>query len=113
MSISIWQIKLGLICSIVGAVLFGLICAIFHVNDFQHVTFAAGVGAFSGLVGAPEFDPESYKDPKWFQTISGSLSGLLFALLLKWGVVGIIVSAFIGSSLGYTAKYWVNHVQIP
>lgn len=111
--ISIQEIKVGLVSAIVGGVAFAALCAIFHANDPGHLLLAAGAGVFTGLLAAPEFSPKTYKNPGVFQLLSGAVSGLLLGILFQWGFVGIVISTVVGAILGYTAKIWLDQVQVP
>jgi hypothetical protein len=79
----------------------------------RDVTFLAVIGAFIGALAAPEFEPESFSHPSLWQATFGAMGGLSIAGLLNPVPVAFVAGGMIGIIIGYTASYWVKHVQVP
>jgi len=106
-------VKVSVISGLVLGLIFLLACAVFHSQEINHLFLATAVGTFVGFVGAPEISPESFSNPKAFQTISGMCVGLLVAFFYSWGIPELMGSVLVFGVLGYTINYWGNHVPIP
>ncbi len=114
MSLNVRTLKIGLVSAVSVGVFFATFCAIFHVRDLMHVALAGGIGAFTGLVGAPVFEPKAFKMPHLFQLVSGACGGLMLGLFIKHSDPSIVfLCTAIGAIVGYYADKWVEHIQIP
>lgn len=107
------KIKFTVVC----AFSFGLICSIFsfilYFGDWQRLVIVFFMGAFVGLLAAPEFKPKLYKNIALFQVVSGSIAGLLAAIVFAPSAKGTILGFLLGGLLGLLAPYWVKHFPVP
>ncbi|THG80077.1 hypothetical protein E5198_14000 [Pseudomonas sp. A-1] len=96
-------------CAVVFAIFGGLS------NGFtpKNIAGFAAFGAIIGAVAAPYIEPESFKYPITWQVCCSVLGCLLVALYLRAGLEGYALAAMVGVILGYTAPYWVKHIQAP
>jgi hypothetical protein len=97
----------------VGALTFGAICFVFDMGSLDHTIFAAIVGAFTGLLAAPELDPESFSYPKTIQVSSGIGAGVGIGLFFQVSLPYFIVLVCLGALTGYFAKQVVDNVPVP
>jgi hypothetical protein len=105
---------LGSIIGIVaGAVIFGAICFVFDAPSINHIVSAMGVGAFIGLLAAPEVSPESFRYPKVFQVISGAGVGVSAGFFFDSAIPYVIILGTVGAVIGFFAKHVIDAVQVP
>jgi len=113
MSINMHALKAVLICTIGVAFLFSLFSLVFYFGDWTRLAILFFMGAFLGLIGAPELEPKAFKSPWLFQLIGGAVSGAISGLLLSASIEATFVLTLIGGVLGWLAPYWLKHAPIP
>jgi len=113
MSVNLKAIKISLVCSLGLGLVFALFSLVFSFGDWHRLFLVFFLGAFIGLVGAPEIEPEAFKKAWLFQLISGVVSGGLVGLLLGLSSVNILAAVVVGGILGWSAPFWAKHVPIP
>ncbi|MAM88028.1 MAG: hypothetical protein CME36_12060 [unclassified Hahellaceae] len=96
-----------------GGAVFGVLCFVFDAPTFEHAAFAIMVGAFTGLLAAPEFAPESFRYPKGFQMLAGTGVGLGIGALFGASLPYILGLSLIGAAIGYFAKQFIELIPIP
>ena len=106
-------LKVAALSSLGFGMLFGVFSLVFEFGNWPRAIGVSMLGAFLGMIAAPEIDPKSFKMAWLFQLFSGLASGTVLALLLQMSVVNIIAVAVIGGVLGWSAPYWVKYVPIP
>ena len=107
------EIRASLIGIVGGAALFGFLCFVFDAPSAAHFGWATATGAFTGLLAAAEFSPESYRWPKTFQVLSGGAAGLCAGLFLEAPLPFLLLLVGIGILVGYFAKSFVEGVYVP
>jgi hypothetical protein len=98
---------------LIGASIFAVLCFIFDAPTKEHFIFATLVGAFTGLLAAPEFSPESYKYPTVFQVFSGVGAGLFVGLFFNASNQYILGLCIVGAVIGFFAKYFIDAIHVP
>lgn len=98
---------------LIGASIFAVLCFIFDAPTSEHVIFATLVGAFTGLLAAPELSPESYKYPKVFQVFSGVGVGLFVGMFFKAPNQYILGLCILGAVIGFFAKHFIDSIHVP
>jgi len=106
-------IKISIICSVGLASLFAIFSLVFHFGDWQRLTLVFLLGAFIGLVAAPEIEPKAFKNAWIFQSLSGIFSGGIVSLLMGLNLENSIAVMFIGGILGWSTPFWARYVQVP
>ena len=106
-------IKVSIYSGLFFAVLFGAISLIFYFGEWSRFFLVSSFGLFVGLVAAPEFEPRAFKKAWLFQLVNGIIAGVLIGLVLGLSQENIFAIAIIGGFVGWSAPYWVKHVQIP
>lgn len=94
--------------AIMGAIFFGGLCLVFDAPTFQHFAWAIGVGAFIGALAAPEFSPDSYRNPRLFQTIAGAGVGLSASFFFGWPMLHIAIATLVGAIVGFFAHIFID-----
>lgn len=98
---------------LIGASVFAVLCFIFDAPSKEHFIFAILVGAFTGLLAAPELSPESYKYPKVFQVLSGVGVGLFVGLFFNASNQYILGLCILGAVIGFFAKHFIDLIHVP
>ena len=106
-------LKLSIICSLSGAIIFGVFSLVFYYGDWSRFSLVTTIGFFVGLLSAPEFDRKSFKNPALFQVVSGSIVGAIAGEMFGLDVEGIIILLIAGGFLGWLSPYWIKYVTIP
>lgn len=76
------------------------------------ITLALG-GALLGAIGAPDFQPESFRYPVLWQMAFAILGSVLVAFHFEAGPVGYLVAVAVGGALGYSARHWTRYIDVP
>src|SRR4249919_2220674 len=84
----------------------------FQPNAIRFVIAVGVFGAYCGLVIAGASGKKRELSLGW-QTLLGVLCALVIASLFRANGNGYVASGIIGLGLGFTADYWVKHVQLP
>ncbi|MFL0811435.1 MAG: hypothetical protein K6L76_13535 [Agarilytica sp.] len=92
---------------------FSLTSVIFYFGDWKRLMIVAFAGVFVGLVAAPELEPKAFKMAWAWQLVSGAIAGVFIASVFSNDPQVLIASSIICAFIGTTAKYWINHVQVP
>lgn len=103
----------SLIGIILGAVTFAIICYVFDAPSTNHLIVATTVGAFTGLLAAPEFSPNSFRNPRLVQVLSGAGAGIGTGVFFHAAIIYIIIFGLIGAIIGYYEKVFVEEVHVP
>lgn len=107
------EIQASFIGAIIGAAVFAAICLIFDAPTTGHLLWVVAVGAFVGVLAAPEISPESYLHPKAFQVLSGVGAGLCVGLFFQAPLIYICLLGVLGAIIGYFAKQFIDIVHVP
>ena len=97
----------------IGAFIFAALCFIFDAPTKEHFIFATFVGAFTGLLAAPELTPESYRYPKVFQVFSGVGVGFFVGLFFNASSQYIFGLCILGALIGFFAKHFIEAIPVP
>ena len=106
-------IKLAVVLSIIIAILGIVFGGIAYGYSGRTVVVYGAIGAFFGAVGAPEIEPKYFKYPVTWQMFFSVAGCLLFAFGIEAHLEGYLIAILIGSFLGFTARFWVKHVNFP
>ncbi|MES2820996.1 MAG: hypothetical protein V4812_18630 [Pseudomonadota bacterium] len=101
---------IGIIC---GAAVFAAICFVFDDPSQEHLMAATLLGAFVGLLVAPECSPESFRFPKLFQVISGGGVGVGIGVYCQASTTYTLALCVIGAVIGYFANQITSSIQVP
>ena len=96
-----------------GGLIFGIICFVFDAPTYEHIVFATMVGAFTGILAAPEVSPESFRHPKIFQVFSGIGVGLGIGLFFSASLQYTIGLCLVGAVIGFFAKQFADVIHVP
>jgi hypothetical protein len=105
--------KVALFASAAFAVLFVMFGGFSSGYSLRSVTILAVSGALIGLIAAPELEPAAFPSPLAWQMFFSILGCLLVAFHLKAGPAGYATAVIIGGLLGYFARYWIKHINVP
>ena len=106
-------IKAAVFLSVFLALLFVIVGGFSLGYSASNVLFLGGAGAIFGMIGAPELEPEAFRYPRAWQILFAVLGCTLFAFSLNAQAEGIAVAVVVGVVLGYSAPYWVKHIDAP
>jgi hypothetical protein len=81
--------------------------------SWTKVGLLALAGALLGAIAAPDLEPEAFRHPIAWQVFFATLSSLLVAFHLKVEPFGYFIAALLGAALGYFARYWTKHIDVP
>lgn len=106
-------LRIALLAPTVCAVVFAMFGALSHGITLRNIAGFAAAGAILGAVAAPCIEPSAFRHPVIWQ-VSCAVSGcLLAAVALDAGPEGYALAVIAGVILGYTAPYWIKHIQAP
>ena len=106
-------IKISILSSLSFSAIFSAVSLLFYFGDWERLFFVAIFGIFVGLLAAPEFDKKEFSYPCLFQVINGAISGLIVGNHFSSNTETIILSVIFGGILGWSAPFWLKHIQIP
>jgi hypothetical protein len=95
------------------AVIFVIVGTVFHEHTPGSLWFYALAGTFFGLIGAPVWEPKSFRYPTLWQICFSIVPCVFLAYRSGATVEGYALAVAIGVILGLTAPIWVNYVQSP
>lgn len=105
--------KLAVGFSLAMAVVFFILGGIAHGFSLKMSLFYFFLGAFLGAVAAPELEPKAFRWPVLWQISFAVIGCLVFAASVSAPLEGYILAGLLGVILGYSAPYWIKHVQGP
>jgi len=73
----------------------------------------AAAGALLGAIGAPDFQPDSFRHPVLWQMAFAILGCVLVAVHFEAGPLGYLGAVVAGGALGYFARHWTRHIDVP
>ena len=106
-------LKISLLSSLFFSAIFSAVSLLFYFGDWERLFFVAIFGIFVGLLAAPEIDRKEFSYPCLFQIINGAIAGFIVGSHLSSNTEIIILSVIIGGVFGWSAPFWLKHVQIP
>lgn len=107
------SLKTASFFSIGFALLFAVASAVFYFGDWYRLIAVACIGAFVGLVTAPEFEPKAFSRPRLVQSISGLFAGAIAGIVAGFSMNIVLATGIVGLLVGWLTPVWVKHVQIP
>ncbi|ENO3978370.1 hypothetical protein ACBI01_002519 [Aeromonas veronii] len=107
------EITASLTGIIFGAIVFAIICVVFDSPSKDHLIAASLLGAFMGLLAAPECSPESFRHPKLFQVSSGIGAGFSIGMYFNASLTYTLVLCGIGAVIGLFADQFTKAVHVP
>src|SRR3990167_10534447 len=107
------EITASLIGIILGAIVFAIICVVFDNPSKDHLIAASLLGAFMGLLAAPECSPESFRHPKLFQVSSGIGVGFSIGMYFNASPTYTLALCGIGAIIGLFANQVTKAVHVP
>lgn len=111
--ITLRSLKIASLFSLAFAILFALVSAIFYFGDWYRLMAVSCIGAFVGLVAAPEFEPKAFSRPRLVQSLSGLCAGVLAGSVAGFSIELVLAVSIAGLVVGWLAPIWVKHIQIP
>lgn len=96
--------------AVLFAVVFMAIGAISHGFTLRAHLFYGMAGAFFGLIGAPEWEPKSFKYPTLWQIGFSIVPCILLAYRSGTSPEGYALAVAVGVIIGLTAPTWVHHL---
>ena len=105
--------KAALIASAGLAVVFVIFGGINNGFSKRTIITLAVAGALLGAIGAPDFQPDSFRYPVLWQTAFAILGCVLVAFHFEAGPLGYFFAVAAGGALGYFARYWTSYIDVP
>jgi hypothetical protein len=81
--------------------------------SLRSVVLLGVAGVVLGLIAAPDLEPAAFRFPIVWQMFFSILGSLLVALQLRAQPLGYAIAVFVGAILGYFARYWTKHINVP
>ena len=106
-------LKAVFISSFSISLLFTFFSLIFYFGDWTRIITSSIFGFFIGLIAAPEFEPEAFKNSELFQLICGFFAGLVFGFFFNFGITGMFIGGIVGGLIGFSTSFWIDHISIP
>ena len=107
------SLKTAALSGIGFAALFAVFSLLFYFGDWPRLALVTCAGLFVGLVAAPELEPKAFRHAWLLQLLSGLMAGALLGWGLGLGIEAVILATVVGGLLGWSAPWWVKHVQVP
>jgi hypothetical protein len=107
------HIKFCILTPLIVGFIFSIFSITFYFGDWLRALLVFLIGIFTGALAIPEFEPNAIKKPIFFQTIVGTIGGLLAALAFSATLEYIAYFAIAGAFLGFTANFWLRHMPMP
>jgi len=104
---------IALLVAVACAIGFAIFGGLSHGFTTQNIAGFAAFGATLGAIAAPYIEPKAFKRPIAWQVCCSVIGCLLVALYVHAGPEGYALAVIIGVILGYTAPFWVKHIQAP
>lgn len=95
------------------AVVFILFGGLTSGYSLRSVLCLGSAGFFVGAIGAPEIKPKLFRFPTLWQICFSVLGCIFIAAHLEAGALGYSLAAVAGLILGYSAPFWIAHIQVP
>jgi hypothetical protein len=105
--------KVALFASAGFAVLFVVFGGFSAGYTLRSVGLLALAGALLGAIAAPDLEPKAFRFPELWQMFFAILGSILVAILLKAGPIGYAIAVVVGGVLGFYARYWTKHINVP
>lgn len=105
--------KVALITSVAAAVVFVIFGGINNGFSKRTIITLALAGALLGAIGAPDFQPESFRHPVVWQMGFAILGSVLVAFHFEAGPIGYLVAVAVGGALGHFARHWTKYIDVP
>jgi hypothetical protein len=100
-----------------AAVGFGVLFVVFggfsSGYSLRSVVLFGAAGLLLGLIAAPDLEPAAFRFPIVWQMFFSILGSLLVALQLGARPFGYVIAVAVGAFLGYFARYWTKHINVP
>ena len=81
--------------------------------SLRSVIVLAIAGAILGLIAAPDLEPAAFRFAVLWQMFFSILGSLVVAFHLNAEPTGYVVAAAVGAVLGYFARFWTKHINVP
>lgn len=107
------SLKVASLFALGFAIMFGAVSVLFYFGDWFRLAVVSSIGAFVGLVAAPEFEPTAFDRPKLVQTVSGLVAGALVGVAAGFSADLVAAASVAGLLVGWLAPLWIKHIQIP
>lgn len=104
---------IALLVATACAVVFAIFGGLSHGFTLQSVAGFAAFGATLGSIAAPYIEPKAFRYPITWQVCCSVIGCLLVALYVHAGPEGYALAVIVGVILGYTAPFWIKHIQAP
>ena len=105
--------KVALIASAGLAAVFVIFGGLNNGFSKRTVITLAMAGALLGAIGAPDFQPDSFRHPIFWQIAFAVLGCVLIAFHFEAGPLGYVAAVVVGGVLGYFARHWTRYIDIP
>jgi hypothetical protein len=96
---------------------FGILFVVFGGFSFGYtlrsVILLGVAGVLLGLIAAPDLEPAAFRFPILWQMFFSILGSLLVAFQVGAQPLGYAIAIVIGALLGYFARYWTKHINVP
>jgi hypothetical protein len=105
--------KVAICASAAGAVLFVAFGGFSSGYSLRSVALLAVSGGLLGAIAAPDLEPEAFRHAKLWQMFFAILGSVLVAFHVNAEPVGYLIAVVVGAVLGYFARYWTKHINVP
>ena len=106
-------IKLSIILSLIFAVIGVLLGSAESDYTAKSMTVHGFIGAFLGVMFAPELEPKYFHYPVIWQMVFAIIGCMLFAYSIDSSFVGYAIAFVFGGFFGYIANFWLKYINIP
>ena len=107
------SLKVASFFAVIFAAMFAVVSAIFYFGEWYRLIAVSCIGAFVGLVAAPEFEPKAFARPRLVQAVSGLFAGVFSGVAVGFALDLVLAAGALGLLVGFLAPIWIKHVQIP
>jgi hypothetical protein len=105
--------KVALFASVGFAILFAVFGGFSTGYSLRSIGLLALAGALLGAIAAPDLEPKAFRFPELWQMSFAILGSILIAFSCKAGPLGYAIAVVVGGVLGFFARYWTKHIQVP
>jgi hypothetical protein len=100
-----------------ASIAFGVLFVVFGGFSFGYsvrsVLLLGVAGVLLGLIAAPDLEPAAFRSPILWQMFFSILGSLLVAFQVDAPPFGYAIAVVVGALLGYFARYWTKHINVP